>query len=127
MIRRLGTAALILGAAACASPSPVGRGQSTAMDDTNCNVRVAFGSFATGIDNDAAAAVDQLIRGDPSVVAVARSATGVEGEYALCVRTRSKGAAARLFEALRTRLGRSVQAPVTLTGPQGRYSAPIRS
>lgn len=95
------------------------------MKEAVCEVSVHFGSFATGIDGRAAATVERLIQSDRNVAQVSRSPRGIEGEYTLCVRARSQAAAARLFDRVKQGLAEPVRAPVTVTGPQGSYSAPI--
>jgi hypothetical protein len=123
---RIVAAALLMGAASCATEPGPRRTEGIAMQDTACEVTVRFGSFATGIDRRAEAIVDQLIRADGSITQVTRSPHGMEGEYTLCVRTASTAAADRLFARLKASLGESLRAPVTVTGPQGRsYSAPL--
>lgn len=89
-----------------------------------CDVSVTFGSYATGIDRRAAAAVERLLGADPAVAQLGRSPFGIEGEYRLCVGTPSSTAAAQLFERLKLVLAQPVTAPVTLTGPTGSYSVP---
>lgn len=90
-----------------------------------CAVTVRFGSFATGIDRKAALRAERLIRAEAGVTGVTRSPPGIEGEYALCVRTSSRQAAARMFERLRQAFTAPVRAPVSITGPDGRFSAPL--
>lgn len=97
------------------------------MPQTACDVGVRFGSFATGIDGKAAAAVEQLIAADTAVAEVTRSPRGIEGEYRICVRTRSPAEAAGLVERLKQSVGPRVSAPVTITGPQGSHSISISS
>lgn len=97
------------------------------MRQTQCDVTVSFGSFAVGIDRRAAAMVEQLVRADRSVTEVTRSASGIEGEYRLCVRTRSRAEAAQLFERLKQSLAEPVKAPVSIQGPQSTFTAPLVS
>lgn len=97
------------------------------MQQTDCDVTVTFGSFAMGIDRRTAAAIEELVRADASVTQVTRSPYGIEGEYTLCVLTRSKAAAARLFKRLKQSLTQPVKAPVSIQGPPGTFSAPTGS
>ena len=97
------------------------------MPQTACDVGVRFGSFATGIDGKAAVAVEQLIATDTAVAEVTRSPRGIEGEYSVCVRTRSPAEAAGLFERLKQTVGPQVRAPVTIVGPQGSHSVSTTS
>ena len=97
--------------------------QSARVQD--CSVTISFGSFAMGIDRKAAARAEQIVASDRSVVELTRSRAGIEGEYALCVRTSSRGAALRLFERLRQTFRAPVYAPVSVTGPAGSFSAPV--
>ncbi len=105
---------VLLSAVAAAGLQPGGPG---------CDVTVAFGSFAMGIDRRAAARVDRVIRS--SQIRVTRSAYGREGEYSLCIRVRSTEQAVSLFEKLRESLRVPVRAPVSLRGPHESYSAPV--
>lgn len=95
------------------------------MQHTPCDVSVLFGSFAMGIDRSAAAAVEQLVRDGPEAAEATRSPYGIEGEYLLCIRTRSRSAGAQLFEKLKRTLEKPVRAPVTISGPQGTFTAPV--
>lgn len=122
----LGALALAFSAAACAPTPAPARTEGTVMPQIDCDVTASFGSFAMGIDRRAAAAIEALVRADPSVTQVTRSPYGIEGEYRLCVGTRSAGDAAKLFERLRQSLREPVRGPVTITGPQGSYSARTR-
>lgn len=96
------------------------------MNPTSCDVQIYFGSYATGIDRAAAATVHQLLGSDPAVAEVSRSPSGMEGDYTLCAHTTSAEAAASLFERLIGALPGPVTAPISVTGPNGSYSAPVR-
>lgn len=93
------------------------------MNERSCDVTVDFGSFASGIDGRAAARVEQLVGAADEVIELSRSPYGIEGEYRLCVRTRSASGAQRLFERLKFLLANPVRAPVTVRGPQGTFVA----
>lgn len=92
-------------------------------DWADCSLTIQFGSFAVGPDRKAAAAIDRLLRSDASAT-VTRSPYGREGEYSLCVRTRSQDQAIALFEAVREILRGPVRAPVSVKGPLESFSAP---
>lgn len=96
----------------------------TSSEAAPCAVTVRFGSFAMGIDRKAALRAEQLIGAEAGVTAITRSPPGIEGEYALCVRTASRAVAVRLFDRLRDGLASPVRAPVSITGPGGTFSAP---
>lgn len=89
-----------------------------------CAIMISFGSFAIGIDHTAALRAERLIGAEAGVTAVTRSPPGIEGEYALCVRTASPAVAVRLFEHLRDGLSSPVRAPVSISGPGGMFSTP---
>jgi hypothetical protein len=114
------TSPLFLAAAACQSAVV------PAEAEAACHVTVRFGSYAMGIDAPAAAAIEKLVAGSPDVTAVSRLGEGREGEYALCVRTRDPGGAARLAERIRPLLPREPRGPISVEGPRGRIDAPKR-
>jgi hypothetical protein len=89
-----------------------------------CDVDIRFGSFAAGIDKRAEAAVEALLEDEPGIAAVRRSSRGREGEYALCVSTRSSEDSARLFRRIAESLPGPASAPVTIIGAGGTYSVP---
>ena len=91
-----------------------------------CSVTVRFGSYAMGIDAGAAAAIDKRVAADPNVTGVTREGAGREGEYALCIRTRDKAAAARLAQSLGPLLPAKPRGPISIEGPEGRIDAPRR-
>jgi hypothetical protein len=97
------------------------------MRRTGCEGGVRFGSVARGVGGEAAAAVEQLMAADAAVAEVTRSPRGIEGEYRICVRTRSPAEAAGLVERLKQSVGPRVSAPVTILGPQGSHSVPTSS
>lgn len=88
-----------------------------------CALRIAFGSFATGIDRAAAARIERLLEHDPDVSRLGRSGHGPEGEYSLCVDA-SQAAAARLFQRLKSVAGQ-VRAPLSISTAAEQYSAPL--
>lgn len=93
---------------------------------SECGVRIDFGSFATGPDRAAMAAVDRHLRSDSAVVRVTRSRSGPEGEHSLCVRTASEEGATRLATRLIRRIPTPTFAPVAIVGPTGRRELPTR-
>lgn len=94
------------------------------MRPSACDVEIRFGSFAAGIDKRAEAAVEALLEDEPGIAAVSRSSHGREGEYALCVSTRSSEDSALLFRRIAESLPGPASAPVRITGPGGTYSVP---
>lgn len=109
---------LILAAAACQSaPAPA---------EAACSVTISFGSYAMGIDAGAAAAIDELLASSSVVKAVTRTGAGREGEYALCVQTRNKAAAARLVEQIRPLLPAKPRGPISVESPGDRIDVPKR-
>jgi hypothetical protein len=90
-----------------------------------CALRVAFGSYAMGIDQGAAQRVEQLLRADRAVQTVERQGWGREGEFTLCARIARSGDAERLFEAIRPLLPAKPRGPITVTLATGpTYRAP---
>ena len=91
-----------------------------------CSLLVRFGSYAMGIDAAAAAAVDRLVRQERDVLEAHRSHGGREGEYALCVRTRTSAGAVRLFGAIKAALPAEPRGPIELVSGASRYAVPRR-
>lgn len=105
----------------CASREPA-----AASDAARCDILVSFGSYAMGIDRPAADAVDRILASDEAVKSVTREAAGREGEYALCVGTRSAAAAARLFDRLRAALPAAPRGPIVLRSGEKMHAVPRR-
>ena len=114
------TVPLFLAAAACQT------GDSPAEQAADCSVTVRFGSYATGIDSAAAAAVDRLLAESPEVTNVSRSAAGREGEYGLCITTRDAAAASRLLHRIAALLPARPRGPISVEGAARRIEAPAR-
>jgi hypothetical protein len=90
-----------------------------------CPLTITFASYAMGIDGTAFAAVDRLLRRDRGVRAVARRNWGREGEVTLCVRTRSKSDARRLFARVKTLFPARPRGPLTVETAGGlKFYAP---
>lgn len=122
--RTVGVIALTASAAtACALPDAA---QASAEASEECAVAVRFGSYAVGIDGKAAAEVDRILAGHRDVRSVERIGAGREGEYALCIKTRSAAGAARLFDEIRAVLPARPRGPIALEAGERRYAAPAR-
>lgn len=92
----------------------------------NCELTIAFGSYAVGIDERAYEQIHRLLRSDRGVRAVTRHNWGREGELTLCARTRTRADAQRLFHAIRARLPARPRGPITMQLLNGRrYSTPV--
>ena len=111
---------LILAAAACQSAA------APTEPAAACSVTARFGSYAMGIDTATAAAVDTLLAESRDVEEVSRSASGREGEYALCISTRDAAAAARLFDRISALLPPRPRGPVSVETANRRVDAPAR-
>jgi hypothetical protein len=80
----------------------------------DCPLTIGFGSYAMGIDGAAYAAIERLLRADRGVRAVTRHPWGREGETTLCVRTRTRADAQRLFAQIRARLPANSRGPISM-------------
>ena len=113
-------------AGACAPDELAARDEAAAPRDARCSLTVSFGSYAMGIDRPAAAEVERIVGADPAVISVTREGAGREGEYALCVETRSGTGAQRLFERVRAALPADPRGPITLRSGKKSYAVPRR-
>jgi subtilisin family serine protease len=113
-------APLFLGMVACQSASTPDAPVSV------CSVSVRFGSYAMGIDQPAAARIEALLAGSRDVTNVARTGSGREGEFTLCVTTRTPAGAARLVEAIAALLPEQPRGPISVAGAGRRIDAPAR-
>ena len=109
-------AALLACAAARAAPLV----RDTMVEPTGCSLTVRFGSYAMGIDRPAATKIAAAIGRSKGVAAVTRYRWGREGEYTLCVRTRTAREAAALFERLRPLLPPRPLGPIAMFLADGR-------
>lgn len=114
-------AAAFASASACAAPA---ERPGPAEDQARCDVAVRFGSYAMGIDRGAAAEVERIVAAHATVTGVRRSAAGREGEYELCVATRSAQGAENLFERLKAALPANPRGPVSIRFGERRFSVP---
>ena len=112
--------------AAAPAGAVAGRAEAGSSIPASCSVLVRFGSYAMGIDGAAAAAVDSLVGRERDVVEASRSGFGREGEYALCVRTRTAAGAARLFDAIRAALPAEPRGPIELVAGDRSFAVPRR-
>jgi len=94
----------------------------------NCPLKVAFSSYAMGIDRGMFAKVETLLAADRGVTKVERSPWGREGEVMLCARTRSGRDATRLFHAIAALAPARPRGPVTVSTRSGLifHAPPLR-
>jgi hypothetical protein len=111
---------LLLAAAALPAPAKAATIRDSTGKASGCALRVDFGSYAMGIDGTAAQAIERTILSARGVGQVTRHRWGREGEYTLCVRMRTAGAAAALFQRLRPLLPPKPHGPITLSLADGR-------
>jgi hypothetical protein len=64
----------------------------------SCAVYVYFGSYAMGIDHDTFLKTQAILKADKGVTKVERKNQGREGEQALCVHTKGKTSAKRVYQ-----------------------------
>ena len=84
-----------------------------------CSLRVDFGSYAMGIDRNAAQAVQVLLASDPGVVSVEAYPWGREGESTTCVFTRTEPDAERLLHAVGKLFPADPRGPLTVSTRTG--------
>lgn len=113
-------------AGACAAGESAAREETVVPRTARCGVTVSFGSYAMGIDRPAAAEVDRIVAGDAGVTSVTREGAGREGEYALCIETRSPEAAQRLFERIRAVLPADPRGPIRVRSGEKSVALPRR-
>lgn len=90
-----------------------------------CDVTVTFGSYAMGIDQPTFARVEKLLKRDRGVVRSEQKRWGREGEVTICVDTRRKADATRLFSRIRAMFPRKPRGPVSVETASGRqYRTP---
>jgi len=111
----LGALALMTG---CASASETADTEPAAG---GCDVRIAFGSYAMGIDRQAADDVEAYVAGHPKLVTSSQwTRWGREGEKTACLTTASPDATRTVFKALRALLPEVARrGPVTLESRLG--------
>lgn len=91
------TAAAAASVAACAQATAPGEAPASrpvSAEVAACEVKVRFGSFASGIDRDAFTAIQDALSADERVAAVDVRTWGREGERDLCVALRRPADAA---------------------------------
>ena len=94
---------------------------------TDCALSIRFGSYAMGIDRSTATRIEALVSADGGVTGATRHPWGREGEYTLCVQTRSAEEAEALFERIKPLLPAEPHGPIQVALRDGRrYSAPER-
>ena len=115
MIFRFALAAATL--TACAAP-PVDMPAATAAA---CDLKVEFASIGTGIDGAVLEKVDTLLSGDKGVAAINRQRWGKEGEVTLCIDTRAKADATRLFGQIKALFPASSEKPLSVETAAGQH------
>jgi len=112
-----GLAALSLaGCASSATPS-------TGPDGVRCDVAVAFGSYASGIDTVLHERITRSLASDSRVASKIERPWGREGERTLCVRARNRGDVDALFgdlQAMAVQAG-GLRGPTTVTRGAGNF------
>jgi hypothetical protein len=79
-----------------------------------CPLSVSFGSYAMGIDQGTLKSVDRLLARDRGVRNVDRRRWGREGEVTLCVQTRTRADAKRLFTRVKKLFPAKPRGPLTV-------------
>ena len=104
--------------AGCASASEA---PDTETASGGCDITVAFGSYAMGIDGQAADDVEAYVSGHPGLVTASQwTRWGREGEKTACLTTASADATRSVFSALRALLPDVARrGPVTLESRLG--------
>jgi hypothetical protein len=110
-MNKLMLAPLLLGSACSPAARP-------APPAAPCDLTIAFGSYAVGIDQSALARV-RAILADRTVRAVKDHGWGREGEVTLCVATRRPADAERLFGRIRAVLPANPRGPIDLRTASG--------
>ena len=89
-----------------------------------CPLTVTFGSYAMGIDRGAYDRIYKLLAKDRGVRKVDRRRWGREGEVTLCVQTRTRADARRLFGRVKAIFPRKPRGPLTIEAGGLRFHAP---
>ncbi len=90
-----------------------------------CPLTVTFASYAMGIDGGTYAKVDRLLKRDRGVRHVDAKRWGREGEVTLCVKTRSRADARRLFVRVKAQFPPKPRGPLTVETASGlKFHAP---
>ena len=94
---------------------------------SDCGLTVRFGSYAMGIDQGAAQAIERVLRGDPAVEQVDRKPWGREGEFDLCAKLARAGEQGPLFDRVRALIPAKPRGPISVSTADGRsFSTPTR-
>lgn len=116
MTRTIALIPLLL--AACAADRP------ETADASACDLEIAFGSYAAGIDRGAYEGTLRILE-DRTVHSLDRRGWGREGEVTLCARTRTASDAERLFKRISAILPAKPVGPIRLSTASGlRVDAP---
>lgn len=89
MIRLASVLAALMLASCASTPAP--------SDGIRCDMTVAFGSYASGIDTVLYERINRALTGDSRVAQSLERGWGREGERTLCIRTRNRGDIDALF------------------------------
>ena len=112
-------AAIALTGCASGATPPAG------ADGVRCDVTVAFGSYASGIDTVLHERIVRSLDGDSRVASKVERPWGREGERTLCVRARNRGDVDALFgelEAMAAQAG-GLRAPTTVARGAANFPA----
>ena len=86
-----------------------------------CEVKIDFGSYAMGVDQDLKASILRTLNGDPDVAGWNERPWGREGESSVCVWTQNSGAADRLYDRIAAMIpAHSDRAPISVEHIDGR-------
>lgn len=112
--------------AACAAPASGQQAVRAGGEPADCALTVRFGSYAMGIDHEAASTVEALLAAEAGVTTT-RHPWGREGEFTLCARTPSKATSRALFERIRPLLPKEPRGPIEIQVRGGaRHRVPER-
>jgi hypothetical protein len=79
-----------------------------------CDLAISFGSYATGIDRQAEARVEDYLGDHPEIRVAAKSDYGREGEYTLCLAIEDESRTLVIERDLKALVGKSERAPTTV-------------
>lgn len=106
---------------------PSGRAGSESHRQKQSRLIIRFGSYAMGIDRAAAADVEKIIAASQAVRAFDRFGFGREGEYALQVEMPSSAEALCLQMRLLEALPSKPRGPISIEGPAGVVTRPLKT
>ena len=106
----------LIGAPAAASAQPV-------FAPGQCDVTVAFGSYAMGIDQPTFARVERLLSHDRRVARSDQQRWGREGEVTICAKARRRADVAPLFYRIKALFPRNPRGPLTVAAGGRKFQA----